>query len=262
MEVPGKIIYCPRLLLFLFGVLPSLGAVHKSDNFRVEAPTSEIAKEFSEAAERFRKEHALAWLGKELPPWPQLCCIKVKITLNGRGGCSTFSFDEGKVTSRSIVLEGELETLKTSVLPHEIAHTIFADYFGRPLPRWADEGGAIVSGSAADRGWYNKLSHEVANTPGRTMLLRKVLSCRDYPDDVTALYAQSYSLVKFLVDSKGRPAFLAFVARGMQDEDWDEAVRTYYSFHSVEKLERAWVREQKEVLIATPLRERGSRMED
>src|SRR5262245_38303870 len=116
----GQIINRLRPILILFGILPSLAAGHKSDNFQVEAPTSEIAKELSEAAERFRKEQALAWLEKELPPWPQPCCIKVKITLNGRGGCSTFSFDKGKVTSRSMVLEGELETLRTSVLPHEI----------------------------------------------------------------------------------------------------------------------------------------------
>jgi hypothetical protein len=262
MELPGKVTNRSRLLLLFFGVLPSLGAVYKSDNFQVEAPSSAIAKELGEAAEQYRKEQASAWLEKELPPWTQPCSIEVKITLDGRGGRSTFTFDKGKVVRRSIVLEGSLETLRTSVLPHEIAHTIFADYFGRPLLRWADEGGAIVSGCDADGRWYNKLSHEVAGTPGRCMLLRRLLSCRDYPDDVTALYAQSYSLVKFLVDSKGKPAFLAFVARGMHDEDWDAAIQAYYGFHSVEQLERAWLREQKEILLATPLHQRGSRVED
>jgi hypothetical protein len=252
MEVPGKVTNCSRLLLFVFGVFPSLGAVYKSDNFQVEAPTSAIARELGQAAEQCRKEQALAWLKKELPTWPQPCSIEVKITLDGRGGCSTFTFDKGKVICRSIVLHGSLDRLRTSVLPHEIAHTIFADYFGRALLRWADEGGAIVSGCAADGRWYNKLSHEITNTPSRAMLLRRLLACRAYPDDVTALYAQSYSLVKFLVDSKGKPAFLAFVARGMQDDDWDEAVRTSYGFHSVEQLERAWLRQQKETLLVTP----------
>ena len=258
MEVPGKVTNRSRLLLLFFGVFPSLGAVYKSDNFRVEAPTLTIARQLGEAAEQCRKEQALAWLEKELPGWPQPCSIEVKIALDGRGGCSTFTFDKGKVICRSIVLEGSLDHLLTSVLAHEIAHTIFADYFGRALLRWADEGGAIVSSCAADGRWYNKLSHEITNTPGRAMLLRRLLSCRDYPDDVTALYSQSYSLVKFLVDSKGKPAFLAFVARGMQEDDWDEAVRVYYGFHSLEKLERAWLRQQKEadsrpsVLLTNP----------
>jgi hypothetical protein len=252
MEVPGKMTNCSRLLLLFFGVLPSLGAVYKSDNFRVEAPTSAIASQLGQAAEQCRKEQALAWLEKELPGWPQPCSIEVKITLDGRGGCSTCTFDKGKVIHRSIVLEGSLDCLRTSILPHEIAHTIFADYFGRPLMRWADEGGAIVSGCAADHRWYNKLGHEITNTPGRFMSLRRLLSCRDYPDDVTALYAQSYSLVKFLVDSKGKPAFLAFIARGMHDDDWDGAVRAYYGFHSVEELERSWLRQQKEILLAAP----------
>jgi hypothetical protein len=252
MEVPGKTTHGWRLLLFLFGVVASLGASYKSDNFQVEAPTLEIAKELGQAAEQCRKDQALAWLEKELPGWPQPCSIEVKITVDARGGCSTFTFDKGKVTRRSIVLEGSLERLRTSVLPHEIAHTILAEHFGRPLPRWADEGGAIVSGCAADRRWYNKLCREITDTPGRTMSLRRLLSCRDYPDDVTALYAQSCSLVKFLVGSKGRPAFLAFVARGMHNDDWDGAVQEYYGFHSVEQLERSWLRQQKEILLAAP----------
>jgi hypothetical protein len=243
---------CSRFLLLFFGVLPSLGAVYNSDNFRVEAPTSAIARQLGEAAEQCRKEQALAWLEKELPAWSQPCLIEVKLTLDGRGGCSTFTFDKGKVICRSIVLEGSLDRLRTSVLPHEITHTIFADYFGRPLMRWADEGGAIVSGCPADGRWYNKICHEITNTPGRAIPLRRLLSCRDYPDDVTALYSQSYSLVKFLVDSKGRAAFLAFVARGMQEDDWDGAARAYYGFHSVEKLEGAWLRRQKEIVLAAP----------
>jgi hypothetical protein len=262
MDGPWGMTNRPRLILILFGILPSFGAAYKSDNFRVEATTVEIARQLGQVAEQCRKEQARAWLEKELPRWSQPCSIEVKIALDGRGGRSTFTFDKGKVTSRSIVMEGSLETLRTSVLPHEIAHTILADYFGRPLPRWADEGAAIVSGCPGDRRWYTKLCHEVADTPGRCMLLRRLLSCRDYPDDVTALYAQSYSLVKFLVDSTGRPAFLAFVARGMKDDDWDGAVRAHYDFHSVEELERAWLREQKEILLATPLLQRGSTKED
>jgi hypothetical protein len=263
MEVAGRMTNWSRLLLLFFGVFPSLGAVYKSDNFQVDAPTSAIAKQLGQAAEQCRKEQALAWLEKELPPWPQPCAIEVKITLDGRGGSSTFTFDKGKVTRRSIALEGSLDQLLRSVLPHEIGHTILADYFGQPLMRWADEGAAIVSGCSVDGRRYDKICHEVTNTPGRAMGLRRLLSSHDYPDDVTALYAQGYSLVKFLVDSKDRPTFLAFIAQGMLDEDWDRAVRSYYGFHSVEQLERAWLRHQKDsILLATPLHQRGSRIEN
>ena len=37
-------------------------------------------------------------------------------------------------------IQGSRERILDSVLPHEITHTIFATHFGRPLPRWADEG--------------------------------------------------------------------------------------------------------------------------
>src|SRR5260370_14017842 len=109
---------CSRFLLLFFGALPSLGAVYKSDNFRVEAPTSAIAKQLGEAAEQCRKEQALAWLEKELPAWSQPCLIEVKLTLDGRGGWSPFTFYKGKVTCRAIALEGTLGRLLTRVLRH------------------------------------------------------------------------------------------------------------------------------------------------
>ena len=42
-------------------------------------------------------------------------------------------------------ITGPKERLLNSVLPHEITHTVFAHYFKQPVPRWADEGGAVLS---------------------------------------------------------------------------------------------------------------------
>ena len=49
-----------------------------------------------------------------------------------------------------MTVEGSLERILNSVLPHEVTHTIFAAKFGRPLPRWADEGGAVLSEDATE----------------------------------------------------------------------------------------------------------------
>ena len=54
-------------------------ATFRSQNFRVKAPNLGIAKQIAAAAERHRKEEALAWLGKELSPWSEPCPIDVKI---------------------------------------------------------------------------------------------------------------------------------------------------------------------------------------
>src|SRR6516165_7293408 len=105
MDGPWGMTNRPRLILILFGILPSFGAAYNSDNFRVEATTVEIARQLGQVAEQCRKEQARAWLEKELPRWSQPCSIEVKIALDGRGGRSTFTFGKGKVTSRSIVME-------------------------------------------------------------------------------------------------------------------------------------------------------------
>ena len=48
-------------------------------------------------------------------------------------------------------VQGSLERILDSVLPHEITHTIFATHFGRPLPRWADEGACTTVEHSTER---------------------------------------------------------------------------------------------------------------
>src|SRR5205814_1822774 len=66
----------------------------RTPNFVVTAPTRRIAQLIGQAAEQHRRVLALRWLGKELPPWPELCPIKVKITLGGNGSATSFAFDQ------------------------------------------------------------------------------------------------------------------------------------------------------------------------
>jgi hypothetical protein len=217
-------------------------ATASSTNFEVTAPTRRLAVLFAEAAEHHRKELAILWLGKELPAWPERCPIKVQVTMDGAGGATTFAYDGGKVESRSMHLEGSLDRLLTSVLPHEVTHTIFADYFGRPVVRWADEGGAVLSEDEEERQRHEKLARQIVDTPGRALALRRLLALKDFPDDVMRLFAEGYSVTRFLVEKKDRKTFLAFVKRGMSD-GWDKAVKEYYDFRDVEALEDAWLAE-------------------
>jgi hypothetical protein len=235
-----------RVLFTLLAVVPSLGASYSTGNFRVEAPTAEIAKQVGETAERLRQEQASAWIGKELPAWDKPCPIRVTITLGACRGCTSFAFDRGKVLSLSMAVEGPLDRLLSTVLPHEMAHAIVVNQVGQPLPRWADEGAAVLAEPAAERGRYQAISREISDTPGRAIPLRRLLPQRDYPADVTALHAQGYSLVSFLVKERGRPALLAFVAEGLRNNDWDAALKTHYGYRSADDLERAWLRNQKE----------------
>src|SRR6516162_6113153 len=103
------------VLLF---VLPCLGATYPTQNFLVEAPTPQIAQQIGQAAEYYRQQKALEWLGQEMPPWPERCPLKVKVTMNGPGGATSFAFDRGRVLGQHMQIEGPLDRLVASVLPH------------------------------------------------------------------------------------------------------------------------------------------------
>ena len=67
------------LCALVFG--PAVSAVHaetyRTRNFVVEAGSAQAAQAFGEAAERYRKQKALEWLGREMPPWPRPCPLRI-----------------------------------------------------------------------------------------------------------------------------------------------------------------------------------------
>ena len=70
--------------------------------------------------------------------------------------------------------------------------------------------------------------------------LNRLLSFKDYPQNVLALHAQGYSVTRFLVERRDRPTFLTFVKQGM-DQDWDTALERHYGLRNVQDLEKAWL---------------------
>ena len=86
-----------QLVLVLAGIFCSLGASYRTQNFLVEAPTAQVAQQVGQYAEHYRREKALHWLGREMPPWSEPCPLHVKVTFGGAGGATTFNFDFGHV---------------------------------------------------------------------------------------------------------------------------------------------------------------------
>ncbi|MGH7169471.1 MAG: hypothetical protein ACRELF_00240 [Gemmataceae bacterium] len=230
-----------RYAFVLLAALASLGASYRTTNFVVEAPDEKIAKKIGESAEEYRKKFALRWLGEEMPVWGRPCPLKVTVSMNGSGGSTEFAFDNGKILSIAMHIEGALDRLLASVLPHEITHTVLAHHFRSPLPRWADEGASVLSEDSRERAHHEQIAGTILQTPGRAMPLRRLLGLMGYPRDIMVLYAQGYSLSRFLIESENHKTFLAFVADGMKG-DWDKACAKHYSYKNVEKMEGAWVK--------------------
>lgn len=230
-------------VLLLAGVILSTGASYRTTNFVVEAPTPQIAEQVGKWAEYYRRDKAHQWLGKEMQDWPTPCPLHVRVTPSGASGATSFNFSGGGVW-QTMEIEGPLERLLYSVLPHEITHTVFAHYFGQPVPRWADEGGSVLSEDQLERDRHDTMVRQILNAGG-ALRLPRLFTLKDYPRDprdVGALYAQGYSVSNFLVGLSNRQTFLAFVHQGMQPNvGWDNAARTYYRFNSVSELEQAWL---------------------
>lgn len=214
------------------------GASHRTTNFVAEAPTKEIARAVAERAEVCREAIARAWLGRELPDWAAPCPIKVKLTTGEAGGVTSFGFSRGRVSDQSIVVEGRLERILASAVPHEVTHTIFAAHFGGPMPRWADEGASLLSEDQWERSRHDQIAINLMARRGE-IPLAQLFEIDEYPRDIMAFYGQGYSISKFLIEIGGRPRFLQFVRDGLES-GWDGATLEHYGLADVNELDRAW----------------------
>ena len=237
---------CVLRVLLVLTAACSLGATVRTPNFVVEAPTPAIAKQVAVTAERQREELAIKWIGREMRPWYTPCRIVVVVGNVGAGGETSFSFDRGEkgkmeVFGWTMRVQGPLDRILDSVVPHEISHTILACHFRRPLPRWADEGAATMAEDDSEKDRQQRMVEQVLKTD-RRIPFRTLLSIREYPQDmrnVLTLYAEGYSLAEFLIQQGGRTRYLAFVWEAL-DRGWDHAIRHYYNDASVEALEKRW----------------------
>ncbi|MCI0680919.1 MAG: hypothetical protein L0Y71_02345 [Gemmataceae bacterium] len=217
----------------------SLGAQHQTTNFLIHAPNAQIAQQVGQYAEHYRREKALQWLGYEMPPWRQPCPLHVSVTMDGPSGATSFHFGPATILSMKMEIQGPLDRLLASVLPHEITHTVFAHHFRQPVPRWADEGGSVLSEDDIECARHDKLTRQILNR-GQQIPLRRLFNLKEYPREVMCLYAQGYSMCDYLVKRSDRRTFLSFVGHGMH-HGWDSAVQSFYGLRNVEALEAAWL---------------------
>ena len=158
----------------------------------------------------------------------------------GAGGATSFVFDRGEVFDWEMKIQGSRERVLDSVLPHEITHTIFASYFRQPLPRWADEGACTTVEHRSEIAKQERMLIDFLKT-GRGIPFSTMFAMKEYPQDVMPLYSQGHSLAQWLIEQRGKQAFLAFLADGMQDENWPRAVEKHYGFHDLYTLQNSWL---------------------
>ena len=210
----------------------------RTQNFIVMAPSHELAQAVGEAAEAYRHDLAVHWLGTALPPWPSPCPIRVIAGNMPAQGVT--QYNRAPVRDFQMEVVGTPERILDSVLPHEVTHTILATHFGRPLPRWADEGICTTVEHESERAKHEQKLREFLRSR-RGIAMNKLFLLTEYPDDVLPMYAQGYSVCQFLIAQRGPQQFVQFLGDYMQRPSWTDNVRQHYGYASLAELQENWL---------------------
>lgn len=227
--------------LVVLTLIVSMGASARSPNFMVEAPTPELAEKIAKAAEKYRRELAIEWLGSAMPNWSKPCPIVAEVAPHlGAGGQTSFMFDRGEVFGWDMKIQGNEQRVLDSVLPHEVTHAIFASHFRRPLPRWADEGACTTVEHVAEKTKQQQMLITFLKTK-RGIAFHQMFAMKEYPRDVLPLYSQGYSLARFFIEQGGKRKFLEFIGDGLKNENWSEMVDKHYGYENLAVLQDKWL---------------------
>lgn len=230
-----------RLALLAALLLISSGAGYRTANFVINTPNPQLAEQFGKAAEKYRGELAVAWLGREMPDWSSPCPVTVHVGQNlGAGGETSFVFDRGEVFGWRMTVQGPANRIVDSVLPHEITHMVFASHFRRPLPRWADEGAASSVEHQSEKEKHQRMLQKFLRS-GRGIAFNRMFAMTEYPRDVMPLYAQGYTVAEFLIQQGGRRKYVNYVADGLRDNHWSRATKEHYGIENLGALQNSWL---------------------
>jgi len=216
-------------------------ATFRTSNFIVHADSAVFARKVGEAAEQYRKDLAVLWLGKVLPNWSNPCVVTVKTgeTL-GPGGETVFTYCNNEVFDWKMTAQGPEARVLDSVLPHEITHTILASYLKAPAPRWIDEGMATSVEADVERTNYRTMLADYLHSR-KGIAFNDMVAMKEYPVDLMPFYSQSFSVCEYLILIGGRRRLVEFAKEGARTNDWNGALRRYYEGRSLGDLQLEWV---------------------
>ncbi|MCL0052898.1 peptidase MA family metallohydrolase [Dehalococcoidales bacterium] len=126
-------------------------------------------------------------------------------------------------------------------IAHELAHLIIHQMTLNPysdLPTWLDEGLAMLAEGVPAPGYKTSLARAIAED---SLISVRSLSSpfSAHPEQALLSYAQSYSLVRFLIDNYGKDKMLELLNTFSQGSSYDGALEEVYGF-DMDGLDTLW----------------------
>jgi hypothetical protein len=218
-------------------------------NFRILHRDRKLAEETAAIAEDARERAHQLWFANEpQPDWDTKCDLILYPTaaefdaqnpdMPGSPALTQCNVPQrGVVTSRLIKLRADEPNMKGAILPHEVAHAVFAGRFGGfSPPKWADEGLAVLTEPVVKQNQHLiALLNARASRQGFTC--QQVMTMQSYPPQVREFYAASVGVCRFLVARGGREKLTAFIRQSTETRDSESALVRVYGIRGFEDLE-------------------------
>jgi Peptidase MA superfamily len=231
--------------------------VVESANFRCwcqwDRMTEKDARQLAESCETWRQRLRTTWISEpDNADWSPKCDVYVhphraayNQSLNRPGdlsvGSTIMNFDQQRTVFRRIDVRADAGDWSNAALPHELTHVVLGERFGgRALPRWADEGIAMLSESA-DKHHVRLVSLQEILTKQQTLSMAELVATARLPQPHLrdAFYGQSLALSSLLIRKSTPARFADFLEESLL-VGFDQALQHHYDLRGVSSLQREW----------------------
>lgn len=133
-----------------------------------------------------------------------------------------------------------------STLPHELGHILFREFVGvdTDIPAWFEEGVAMYQERARRLGAHTQVKEAIANETFIPLpeLHETVLRYGTDPEIVQLFYAESASVVYYMITEMGKTRFVRFCRELEEGKRFEWALKdVYVRFRDLEQLNRSWL---------------------
>lgn len=223
--------------------------VVESENFRVlHDQKPDLMEKIASVAERARHDVQRKWFGDAAFEWDGRCTIylyasharyREQTKQDGALAHARSLMRGDQLYRRTVHLPCDAPGLFEDVLPHEVAHTVMANRFNGQTPRWANEGLATLCESPASQEKWRRILRSAWHKD--ELFALDVLLQTDDPHHLGCVeyYAQSMSVIEYLVAQKGARTFTSFLKDTLRTDN-EAALKKHYAIGSYGELSRLW----------------------